>query len=99
VAIPLKLQHSNPVVLAVANVNGAALNEYSVRPRELAREWITFWTIAALAGSGHSRDNSSAQIDPANHMIFRIGNVEAVVGRIRYAFGTIQWISWSAELR
>ena len=37
------------MVLAIANVNRAALNKHSMRPCEFARKRITVWTVTPLA--------------------------------------------------
>src|SRR5262245_4252297 len=87
------------MVFAIADVDRASLNENTVRASEFAAKRVTVWAVAALAGTSHCGHCPLTQVDAANHMIFRIGNVEALVGCIGDALRTIQRTAGGAELR
>src|SRR5437870_5277180 len=86
------------MVFAVSDVNGASLNEDAMRTGQLARARLAIGSIAALAGTGYSRDNARAQVNAADDVVLSVGNIEALVGSIRHAFWTVQRITGRPEL-
>src|SRR5438552_17965209 len=85
------LHHPDAMVLAIADVKRAALNEDAVRPGQLACKRIAVGAIAALAGADHGRDFSIPQIDSANNVTFCVGYVESTLRRVCNALGPIQF--------
>ena len=98
-AVGLQLQHPDAMVFAVADIDSAALDENAVRPGESARERIAVGAVAALAGSNDSGHGSLTQVDAADHMVFGVGNIETLIGRIRDALRTVQRIPRRAKPR
>src|SRR5262249_28449028 len=94
-----QLQRANPVILAIADVDRAVLNEDSVGPRKFAGEGIAVGAVPALTASDNSRNGSFGEVDPTDDVILRVGYIKAVVRRIRHALRSIQSIARSAELR
>src|SRR6185369_2018163 len=94
-----QLQCPDTMVFAVADVDGVALDEDAVRPREFARERITVRPVTALAGTDNGGDCSLFQINSPDDVILRVGNVQASVGGIGDALRTVQRIARRAELR
>ena len=86
---PGLFQQADAVVFAVANVDAAAADEYAVRARQLAGEWIAVGTVTALARAGDSRDDAGLEIDPADRVVFRVHNVKHPVGGVRNSLGPI----------
>ena len=68
----LELQHPDAMVLAVADVDRAALNEHAMGPREFTSERSAVGTVAALACSNHGRNRSVRKINPPNHVILGV---------------------------
>src|SRR5262245_40216770 len=75
-----RLQHTNPVSLAVGYIQQtSAIDEQSVRPRQPALSWIPVRTVTTLAGSKHGGDDAALRIDAANHMCFRVCDIERIM--------------------
>src|SRR5262245_45599784 len=47
-----------------------------MRPRERTPARIAFGTVAASSGPGDRADRPGLEIDRANHVVFRVGDVE-----------------------
>ena len=63
------------MILAIADVKCAALDEDTVWPLETASERIAVGTIGAFAGADYGRNHSRPQIDSSNDVVFRVGYV------------------------
>jgi hypothetical protein len=79
------------VRLAVADVDlPIPSDEDTVWPVEPTPERVAVRSIAALAGSGDSRDHARLQVDSPDGMVFGVGNVERSVWCQRDPFRPIQ---------
>src|SRR5579862_9530356 len=77
--------------LAITNVHHAlAAHENTVRAGELALERIAVRAVAALAGANNGGDDTGFEVDATDRMAFGIGDIEAVIGSPRDAFGAIE---------
>ena len=56
------------MVLAVADVDGTALDEDAMGPRHAARAGIAIRAVTALTRTGHSGNGARPQIDAADDM-------------------------------
>ena len=86
------------MVLAVADVDAAPLNEDAVRARHPAGPRIAIRTVAALACASYRGDRSRTQIDGADGVILGVDDVKRVPAE-RNPFGAIERRARSAELR
>src|SRR6266851_4383314 len=58
-----------------------------MRAREAAGQRVAIRAVTALAGAGDGLNDATLQINAADGVAFRIGDVEAAIGRIGDAFG------------
>ena len=71
------MNHSNAVGLAVPHIeNTGGIDEHSVRPREGASKRIGLWAIPPLTRAEHGRDDAGLDLDPANDVVFCVGDIQ-----------------------
>src|SRR2546427_3636436 len=58
-----------------------AIHENTVGPRQLAFEWIVVRAIAELSGARNCHDGGFLRINHANHIVFRIRQINITVWR------------------
>src|SRR5262245_2915961 len=88
---PLQLHRTDAVILAIADVKSATVDEDAVWPREFASERIAVRAVAALAGADDGGNHSISQIDPSNDVVFRVGDIESAFGGICDALRSIKF--------
>src|SRR5207248_5897448 len=70
-----RYQRTDPMVLTIADIKDLVAHIHSMRPVERALQWIPIRTVSAFAGPCGSGNDSTAQIDPANDMVFSVGDI------------------------
>src|SRR5262249_35685931 len=86
-----KLHRTDAVILAIADVKRAAVDEDAMWSREFAIKRIAVWAGAALAGANQRRNRSISQIDPSNDVVFRVGYIKCAFGGIGDALRSIEF--------
>src|ERR1039457_1328585 len=78
----LSLESPDAVRLAVRNVHLSRLaHEDAMRPRKLALARLAIRSVAPLAGAHDGGDNARFQIDSADRVALRVGQIQAAVWR------------------
>jgi hypothetical protein len=62
--------------LAVPDIENTAIDEHAVRARKGAPKRIGLRTVSSVARAEHGGDDAGLDLDPANDVVFRVGDVE-----------------------